>query len=84
MFSGWYKLFTKIRYKRQKTLFADDTVLFGNLNNNSVNTLDKVKSWLIEHNRRDGRDKSGCNAGWAYIGMLTKCLLVVHRNYSVT
>ena len=31
------------------TLFADDTVLFGNLDNSSVNTFDQVKSWLTEN-----------------------------------
>ena len=26
----------------------------------------------MKHNRHNGRDKSGCNAGWAYLGMMAK------------
>ena len=29
-----------------------------------------------KHNRLNGRDKSGCNAGWAYLGMLAKIKLL--------
>ena len=29
-----------------------------------------------KHNRHNGRDKSGCNAGWAYLGMLAKIKLL--------
>ena len=31
---------------------------------------------ILEHNRHNGRDKSGCNAGWAYLGMLAKIKLL--------
>ena len=30
----------------------------------------------LKHNRHNGRDKSGCNAGWAYLGMLAKIKLL--------
>ena len=37
--------------------------------------LSEYSILLNEHNRHNGRNKSGCNAGWAYLGMLAKIKL---------